>query len=386
MGQVKDAYLEAQERGWDAPDTFACARCVEDEYLKSLLAATAARRRCDYCGRRSAKPIAAPTQVLVAAIFDAVHRYYCEPAAGGVPYDKGYLVEAMPFSDVLEALGFEAQPELYDAVIGSEVNGDYFVPAADGYWAGSHDHNVWSSGWSQFAHTVKHETRFHFAHVPASPVDSPFELDVRRALPTIAERLRLLIRAVPAGTRVYRARIRKRRQTWLPDASQMGAPPPDKAGAGRMNPAGIPYLYASFEAATARREIGVVGRTSHTVFTAEFALDAPLTVIDLAQLPDVPSLFDVDHKAEREQALFIRQFVDTISVPVVKDGREHIDYVPSQVVCEYLAQVFVVGHGRALDGLIFPSSVRTGGQNLVVFPDRDTHSFRGVSFVRAGRR
>jgi hypothetical protein len=97
-------------------------------------------------------------------------------------------------------------------------------------------------------------------------------------------------------------------------------------------------------------------------------------------------LFDIANKKLREQALIVRAFVDAISTPVIKDGREHIDYVPSQVICEYLAQVFEPGEGSKLGGLIYPSSVHDGGKNLVVFPeDRYKGTFYGLTFVKATR-
>ena len=149
-----------------------------------------------------------------------------------------------------------------------------------------------------------------------------------------------------------------------------------------MNPGGIPYLYAAFDKTTAWREVGIMRRTSKTVFTATFALTRPLWVMDLTALPPVPSLFDVANKEVREQALIVRAFVKAISMPVVKDGHEHIDYVPSQVICEYLAQVFDPGGGRKLGGLIYPSSVQDGGKNLVVFPeDRFKGTYHGLTFV-----
>ncbi|HUX65543.1 MAG TPA: RES family NAD+ phosphorylase, partial [archaeon] len=69
------------------------------------------------------------------------------------------------------------------------------------------------------------------------------------------------------------------------------------------------------------------------------------------------------------------------------DDREHLDYVPSQVVCEYLAQVFKTNTGERLGGLIFPSSVHVEGRNLVVFPSEEhfTQGFHGVTFNRAAR-
>ena len=111
-----------------------------------------------------------------------------------------------------------------------------------------------------------------------------------------------------------------------------------------------------------------------------------MQVIDLTLLPTVPSLFDVANKEAREQALFIRAFVEAISVPVTKDGGEHIDYVPTQVICEYLAQIFEPAPGARLGGLIYPSAVQIGGKNLVVFPeDRYLGSYHGVTFVGAGK-
>ena len=151
-----------------------------------------------------------------------------------------------------------------------------------------------------------------------------------------------------------------------------------------MNPAGIPYLYTAFDKTTARCEVGVTGRTTKTVFTATFALTKNLWVMDLTALPPVPSLFDIANKEAREQALIVHGFVEAISTPVTKGGREHIDYVPSQVVCEYLAQVFEIAVGSKLGGLIYPSSVHNSGKNLVVFPEnRYKGTFHGVTFDSA---
>src|SRR5699024_3695432 len=129
--------------------------------------------------------------------------------------------------------------------------------------------------------------------------------------------------------------FRQHGQMWEPDANQLGPPPKEIASAGRMNPAGIPYFYTATDLATARHEIGVTDRNDGTVFTAIFKLQESVHVIDLTLLPPVPSIFDLANKGALERALFVREFVETISRPVVKDGREHIDYVPSQVVCEY---------------------------------------------------
>ena len=386
MGLLKESMLEEQERGWRDPQTFVCSRCVRDRYLQRLLRDEATRNRCDYCHRRSERPIAAPIAVLIEALFATLNEYYCEPGAGGVPYEQGYIVESIWFREVLDHLGFEGNEDLMDALVDAEVNGDGFVPAAGGDWSGIHPHEVLSSAWSSFAHAVKHETRFHFGKVPRSRHGSPYEIDIRDTLPAITAHLRPHVRTLRKGTLVYRARIRRPGDTWAPTADQLGAPEPRKARAGRMNPAGIPYLYTSLAPVTVLREVGLGPRSRRVVYTATFELTQPLLIVDLTQEPKFPSVFDIERKREREQAMFIRQFADAISAPVEKDGLEHVDYAPTQVVSEYLAQVFDAGGGRRLGGLLFPSAVHKGGKNLVVFPDhRLEPTFHGVEFVRASR-
>ena len=323
--------------------------------------------------------------MVIEAVYGTVHAYYGEPTDAGVPYDGGFIVPPIDIAEVLYELGFDGRPDFLQAVIDAEANGNDFVRAADGHWAGSHPHEILSSAWHLFSEAIKHETRFHFANTPRSGVASPYEIDVADVLPAIAERLRPQMRALPVGTAVYRARVRRRGEKWQPTADQMGPPPKSRRRpCGRMNPAGIPYLYTAFDNITAWREVGIVGRTSKSVFTATFALTRPLWVMDLTALPPVPSLFDVANKEVREQALIVRAFVEAIGAPVTKDGQEHIDYVPSQVICEYLAQVFGPGDGRTLGGLIYPSSVQDGGKNLVVFPeDRFKGTFHGLTFVSA---
>jgi hypothetical protein len=88
---------------------------------------------------------------------------------------------------------------------------------------------------------------------------------------------------------------------------------------------------------------------------------------------------------EREELIFLEKFVEAISQPVEKDGCEHIDYVPSQVVSEYFALIFQVSRGKHLDGIVYPSAVRPGGRNLVLFPSERGYKrcFNQVKFKSA---
>ena len=101
-------------------------------------------------------------------------------------------------------------------------------------------------------------------------------------------------------------------------------------------------------------------------------------VLDLTNLPQLPSVFDESQLRAREAILFLNDFVADICQPVLKDGREHISYVPSQVVSEYLAQVFKTPDGGQLDGIVYPSAISPGSVNLAMFPRDSGNPFGHV--------
>lgn len=360
---VKDDWIDAEARGWTQIGKHVCADCVNERDIWRLAEGTPARGQCNYCQdeQKAVLPVAAVQEIL----YSVVRAYYAEPAQAGTPYDDGsYLVDPIYTDEVLGNLGFDPAPVLLEDILEADIV-DAWVPAVNGHWSDSHEHEVKLGSWSKFSHIVKHHTRFHFQLVAG---DHHFnEIEVADTLEAVAAGLMPLIRTVAAGTQVYRARHLTAAEMKAIDAGAMGAPPKERASAGRMNPAGISYFYASYDAQTALLEIGDP-QAGRTPVAATFVVNRPLRVVDLSQLPIVPSVFAVDLKDVREEALFLIGFVQSITQPVRKDGQEHIDYVPSQVVCEYLAQAFSIEDGKSLDGLIFPSVVNEGGINLVVFP------------------
>jgi hypothetical protein len=119
------------------------------------------------------------------------------------------------------------------------------------------------------------------------------------------------------------------------------------------------------------------------VAIAEYETTRELRVLDLTVLPAEPSIFDADKRDQLEGLRFLRKFVDEICQPIEKDGREHIGYVPSQVVSEYFALVHRDGENAGVDGVVYPSAVNRGGRNLVLFPTRrgPDRQFSMVRFV-----
>ena len=136
-------------------------------------------------------------------------------------------------------------------------------------------------------------------------------------------------------------------------AGKLGAPPLVKAAANRMSPAGIPMFYGSSDVDTAVAEIGTHSDKTHAI-VGRFEPARELKVVDLTNLPERPSIFGGDADLYH-QVVFLQQFIKDVTLPVILDGREHIDYVPTQVFTEYLRYSFPA----PIDGIVFPSAPAT---------------------------
>ncbi|WP_323002873.1 HEPN-associated N-terminal domain-containing protein [Denitromonas sp.] len=382
MGLAKAQMMRDEEQGWSAPDKYVCADCVEDPFLKSLIERDACARLCDYCDEASDSDIAAPVETILEAVASTLTYYYSEPTAAGVPYDGEWLVEPTFTEDALSGIPFVANDGLFEDVA-SAFDNTAWVPAADGHWCSEHKGNELVSAWDAFSDIVKHQSRFFFltpsgdgnvegvesddwyALGPPSP-DKPSEI-----LNEIAKAARdfELVRSVDAGTTYFRVRERSPDSDWKIDGEHMGPPPSELATAGRMNPAGIAYTYLGETPGVAIAE--VLKGPPETAAVACFRLRRTIRLLDLTQVPEPPSVFDETRRARREVLSFFHRFLLSISQPVQKDGKEHINYVPSQIVCEYFSQVFRTEGGRSLDGIVYPSAVCPPGRNVVLFPEDD---------------
>lgn len=384
MGLAKAAMIERDERGWADVDKKVCADCVEDEYLKALIDGEEVADTCDYCGRHSRGPIAAPVELVLTAVAATAHYFYCDPNNAGVPYEGGWAASTLDTYEVLNNLDFECHEALFDDIVGA-IDTVEWVHAAGGFWLSSHRHEILTHSWDSFVYLIKHQTRFFFHTRPRTNPDEPEEIGPNEILAAIADAVtsRDLIVTIGADTVLVRARRRSTVDQWTLDETNLSAPPAELARAGRMNPAGISYLYLAMDEKTAIAEI--IDGPPCGVAIGTFRTTRPLRVLDLTTLPAKPSLYDDDKREDWEVVTFLTSFVSSISKPVRKDGLEHIEYVPSQVVCEYFATVFHSADNAQLDGIIYPSTVYPSGRNLVLFPTERTYSreFAQIAFVGA---
>jgi hypothetical protein len=116
-----------------------------------------------------------------------------------------------------------------------------------------------------------------------------------------------------------------------------------------MNPAGIPMFYAAAKEKTAAAET-----PGKCLSLGKFQSLRDLRMVNLAGLPPIPGLFGNASRQERLTIKFLHDFRQDIEQPVARDKRAHIDYLPSQVVTEYL-RANRIGN-TAVDGIIYRST------------------------------
>lgn len=235
-------------------------------------------------------------------------------------------------------------------------------------WGASGDPDILEWKWELFSRGVRETARFVFLGAGLTTGRSPAPRQIAGFLDELREsiadgRLGLVQRVAP-GQRFFRGRLIEHladAREWR--AKELGPPPRGKAAANRMSPAGISMFYGSGDALTAVAEIAGHG-VAPMAAVAEFRSTRALTVLDLTATPESPgSPFDETARKELLMLKFLNSFVEKVRRPVIPDGREHVEYAPTQVLTEYLRWT----SRSAIDGIAFPSAVVVGGVNYVLF-------------------
>ena len=348
LGGAKRHYEEMTEGGLDlfaAEGEYVCAECFADAALRSAVREMASFEECSFCDATGSEPIAAPLEDVVRHIHDCILKHY-DDAAECLPYDGregGYQGTTFDTWDLVEEVELEAA--LVDEADGlletiRKALGDRTWCERDP--GALREHQVLTYSWEYFAEFIKHERRFFFvserpAYAERDGADQ--FLGPADMLAEIASRCRQLnlVARLPAGTRLFRAREQDPGSSFTAPL-QLGAPPPSGAKQNRMSPAGVVMTYLAEDQSTALAEtVPTDGTgTGKTFALGEFETTMDLVLVDLSEQPSVPSLFDVDRSSERDALIFLRKFVADLAKSIARDDRVHVEYVPTQVVTEFL--------------------------------------------------
>lgn len=369
MAYYKEHYYN---RGLTPVDgSLICWRCIEDYAVRDYILRKASATQCTYCGKRYKRIIAVEIDRVISFILDGLEREY-EDAANSVGYESakgGYLLPTDTTRELVES-AFEDE-ELSQKLISDLVDGLPDCPWVRKHPYSQTDDEEWWSDWELFCRTIKHECRFFFSQKRrrrnrfGERRASPKEMLQRLA--EFVEEIRL-VQKLPAGASFYRIRCHDPSKAFV-TAADLGPPPPEFCvSSNRMSPAGVPMFYGAKELLTAFLET-YTKPTASIITVAKFRTTRDILVLDLSNLPPFPSLFDEDRAWSRPMFAFMHAFIRDATTAVEKDGREHVDYVPTQIVSEYFRTVYRFENKKPIRGVFYPSAKCPGGVSTVLFAD-----------------
>lgn len=368
-------------------DKFCCMNCFSESAIRNFIESKDMLGDCDYC--RSESIHICGVKDVGEFVMEGIERHY-EDAANQVGYassEGGYLLPTLDISEILiekedifgELLD-DPNPLSYDLV--SNDSTPYVRKDPYGPPSGDPDEIRY---WENFCRIVKKQQRFttflslgeEDRHDHNKPGNFLFHL-AEHFIPS-------LISILPPTTRVFRARIAEANRRY--GHRDLSSPPVEYSKNNRMSPAGISFFYGGMDPETCIHELRP--DRGENVVVGEFEVIQTLFVLDLSQeIESRKSIFDPEYVFSYEEYFkpFLVHFVNDISKPIRKTDNE-IEYVPTQVFTEFLKTVnfkdrFLYPDEKGeesdvmLNGILFKSSIKRGGKNLVLFrgPDISTGS------------
>ncbi|KZL23327.1 RES family NAD+ phosphorylase [Pseudovibrio sp. WM33] len=356
--------------------TLVCPDCFGDAGLQRRIKdirPAYQNTRCDFHPSKKGIPISA-----VAGIVDQVFRNQYTFGDYHPIYDDfvGDDLHGVLYG-LTEADDGEVVAALADALIEGD---DYWSPDGEDafytlngsyvqYEANYEEHSL---TWRHFQREILHEQRF-------------FSQSALLRLQTIFDGLHLL-RDGGNGPVVYRLengdktvqihrarianRIEEREQIARSPASQLGPPPEKLRRAGRMNPSGILAFYGAFDLDTCVAELRPA--VGETVIAAKFELTRPILVLDTTKFtgrPKAINVFAPTYVTRMRLWKFMTTFMNEIARPCLPDD-EHLDYIPTQVVSEYLTHLHklkIGGEEKTIEAIIYRSAQNGNGKNIAIF-------------------
>jgi len=358
-----------------------CHECVSDNFLKKEIRANGKLGKCSYCEMNRK---AVQLKWLAENIHSAIEEHFYLTSNEPTPleyamlsdkesnYDwerKGepvkYLIQDI--AGVVESVADDVQTYLsfyYGGDPKDFEENPYDEEAC--YEEQTPDRYAFQESWNFFCQEIRYRARF-FSQSAAEVlgqlfdnVDSLRTFDGRSVIHSAGPK--------SENSEIFRARVSQTQDTLdrilQNPVQELGAPPPKSSKNGRMNAAGISVFYGAADADTCIAEVRPpIG--SHVV-VGRFQIIRDIRLLNLDMLTQVyakGSYFDSEYGGRKGLAAFLRNLVGELIKPVMPD-EETFEYLPTQVVAEYLAEKI----NPRIDGIIFESSqIEAEGQNIILF-------------------
>lgn len=177
-----------------------------------------------------------------------------------------------------------------------------------------------------------------------------------------------LYRKLKSKEMIYRGRILK--PDIKPTPQNLGPPQPkEQVTANRMNPPGISMFYGALDEETAVLECYQLAVEEVRTYLGSWVLQRDLLLVDLTQLPSdlMQSVDKIWWRGTDTDLGIISMFSSEIRRPIIKDGKQVIPYIITQVITEYLRYIHRNEAGESIQGIIYPSMIKEEGENIALF-------------------
>lgn len=386
MGQAKQAWIEAESRGYTLPESgekYVCANHFSDKYLKQYILNHSTSGKCNYCGRKTK---VVDLHDFMEYVAEKITEHFGNPGDEALYLENSFCDDEDEKIPGFKRIGcfvapnfaqhFESTSELLyelDLTTNNEaldqdiedcfLNDDWIQHHASAMTIGQE----LSFMWELFSRMIMHEQRFTFFKRPEFTGEKLSDdnglMDILTELGSIISRHNLC-RIISIGTELYRCRFINKGDV-VASFEDITSAPDDKAKQSRMSPAGVSMFYGAFDAKTANIESssdGILSNNLHVI--GRFRTKEELKVLDLTDLPQ-PSFWI---PSDWEGIGFLHSFNREITKSIKRDDRIHIQYIPSQVFTEYLRYIYQSVDDRKIDGIIYKSSLKGAtSKNIVLF-------------------
>ena len=369
-GMIMGLTKRLLDEPWIGIDGNICHHCFDDDGIIEFIKSNEEPVKCDYCKSEILK--SCPASLLIEHIVKRIQTEYEDPTHSA-PYDGtegGYQVPTYDSEVILNEVELSDCPNDFIKQLIECLPTDLWCKV-ELYRATESEELVYN--WDDFCRLVKYKCRYMFLEHEEREKESgsPDLMLVSEILSILANLLERekLFNIIPKGSTLYRARYFDPKNPFdYSKLEEMCSPPPEKTKSSRISPQGISLFYASQEKETAIKKMNA--KTGEKIALATFLLNEDLPIIDLTKIPMIPSLFGSDYK-KIPSISFLKHFQKDFCKSIKKDGKEHIDYVPTQVVSEYCKYKVTTIDGKRIKGFIFPSVAFRGGNSCGLYISRE---------------
>ena len=339
--------------------SFCCLNCFNDKTLKKYINSQNNFGRCSYCNTRN---IPTCDVKLLEEKFEFLMLVLKNEHNGKEAHqtiDEAFSI----FSDLVRCKRTLLQDITFNKLNGQRFSLNLFS-----------DH--YKDGWIQLCDELKHTNRF---FIKNEIYNNIFIQKSDDDFPILFSILEQLEENIITEDIFYRARVSDK----ILSASEMGAPPPHLATAGRANPKGISYAYLANNIDTCISEVRPY--IGSDIYISKYNSTKNRRVIDLTEPRKMFSIIPFS-ESDYGEALAIIELLESfsyhLSIPV-KPHLSDLDYIPTQFLCEYFKSL------GSYDGIIFKSSFGKGN-NYVFFDSKDfkmdepiVYKLKDINFVLA---